>query len=396
MIRVLAPVVFIFFLLPVGAAADAPPASQPVASSQPASQPAPAAVPASVPAPAKKADMPLWLKLLKTTHLSTKWYISYGYGEKKGERYNAFNVSRGYVTLKLKPLKWFQARITLDSTLDDTGDLKVRLKYLHGIFKLPMETAVLTDPYIEVGLAHTPWFSFEENVNSYRLEGKMFIERNGILNSADLGVTVGGLIGPKLSNEYQKKVNKKHPGKWGSFALGVYNGGGYHAEEKNSSKVFQSRLSLRPLTFVVPGLQVSHLFIYGKGNTDKEPEYWLHNLMLSFQHQYFNVAGQYATGVGNQKGSKVDKQGAALDNHGFSAFGEIKLPWIRSSVMGRYDWFDWDTDGGPASTSRVIAGYAFYIYKKNFAFLSVDHLTYHDDTTPDDWQVKLSLQLKLP
>ena len=351
---------------------------------------------------ASKAPDPLWLEILKSTHLSTKWYLSYGYGEKKGDRYNAFRIGRGYVTLKLKPLKWLEPRVTLDAHQDDSGDWKVRLKYMHLKLKLPMETAVLTNPYVEVGLVHTPWFDYEEHINNYRMEGQMFIERNGVLNSADLGVTIGGLIGPKLSSEYQKKVSKKYPGKWGSFALGVYNGGGYHAEEKNTSKVFQSRISLRPLGFVLPHLQVSHLFIYGKGNTDKDPAYWLHDVMVSFEHQYFVVTGQYATGVGNQKGSRVDKRDASLDHHGFSFFGEIKLPWIMSSLVGRYDYFDWDTsdttdtDGGPAATSRVIAGYALHFCKHNFAFLSVDHLSYHDDKSPQDWQVKLTLQVKYP
>ncbi len=351
--------------------------------------------PESAPA-GKAAPDPLWLKILKSTHLSTKWYLSYGYGEKKGDRYNAFRIGRGYITIKLKPVKWLEPRVTLDTHQDDHGDWKVRLKYMYGKLKLPMETAVLTNPYLEAGLVHTPWFDYEEHINNYRMEGKMFIERNGILNSADLGVTVGGLIGPKLSREYQKKVSKKYPGKWGSFALGLYNGGGYHAEEENTSKVFQSRISLRPLGWVLPHLQVSHLFIYGKGNTEADPEYWLHDVMVSFEHQYFVVTGQYASGVGTQKGTKVDKQGASLDNHGFSLFAEAKLPWIWSSLVGRYDYFDWDTDGGPAATSRIIAGYAFHFYKHNFAFLSVDHVSYHDDKSPDDWQVKVTLQLQYP
>ena len=391
----LVPIVFVILsLLPLVVAADPPPTTRPAAP-PPATRPAAPAPPAPPPAISKE-PMPLWLKLLKSTHLSTKWYLSYGYGEKKGDRYNDFRIGRGYVTVKLKPLKWFESRVTLDTHQDDHGDFKVRLKYLHGKFKLPMETAVLTNPYLEVGLVHTPWFDYEEHINTYRMEGNMFIERNGILNSADLGVTAGGLIGPKLSREYQQKVSKKYPGKWGSFALGVYNGGGYHAEEKNSGKVFQSRISLRPLSFVLPNLQVSHLFIHGQGNTETDPAYWLHHVMVSFEHQYFVVTGQYSTGVGNQKGSMVDQQGQALDNHGFSFFGEVKLPWIRSCVVGRYDYFDWDTDGGPAATSRIIAGWAFFIYNKNFAFLSVDHVTYHDDKSLDDWQVKLTLQLKYP
>jgi hypothetical protein len=80
----------------------------------------------------------------------------------------------------------------------------------------------------------------------------------------------------------------------------VYNGGGYHAKETNNDKVFQSRVSLRPLGPWVPGLQVSHLLIYGKGNTAQTPAWLVNNVMASFEHRYFTLTGQVALGEGNQ------------------------------------------------------------------------------------------------
>ena len=41
----------------------------------------------------------------------------------------------------------------------------------------------------------------------------------------------GALIGPKLPKSYQKQVSKVYPGLWGSVAIGLYNGGGYHAPQ---------------------------------------------------------------------------------------------------------------------------------------------------------------------
>ncbi len=337
-----------------------------------------------------------WDKVWKHTSLSTKWFMSYAYGESEGQRFNRTHISRGYLTVKLKPVKWFQPRITLDAHQNEVGDFSVRLKYLHAKFILPVETAVITEPNVEVGLVHNPWFDYEEHINRYRMEGTMFIERNGVLNSADLGFTVGGLIGRKLDKGYRERVSSKYPGRYGSFALGVYNGGGYHAEEKNNDKVFMSRISLRPLGFIIPNWQISYFLIYGKGNTEEAPPWILHDVMTSFEHQYFVFTAQLTTGEGNAKGKKVDQSHGSLDYIGYSLFGEVKLPCLRSSVIARFDWFNWDTVAGDPATSRVIAGYAFHFYKKSFALLSVDRVSYDQAGRDADWQAKLTLQIQVP
>ena len=93
------------------------------------------------------------------------------------------------------------------------------------------------------------------------------------------------------------------------------------------------------------------------------------------------VTGQFAAGQGNQKGTAVDASGESLDFIGGAGFVELKAPGWRSSVIGRYDYFD--RDGEPA-TGRVIAGYAFHFLKQNFVLVSVDHLSYLDQHRPAD------------
>jgi len=336
-------------------------------------------------------------KVWSSTYLSTKWYIGYAIGEAKEESFNKFFVSRGYVTLKMKPFSWFEPRVTLDTSQNDEGEWNVRLKYLYAKFKVPVETAVVSEPYAEIGIGHTPWFDYEQNINRYRMEGKMFLERNKLMNSADLGVSIGTLLGRKLPEKYQKEVSKKYPGTWGSVALGVYNGGGYKASEENENKVFQSRISLRPVGPWLPNLQLSHNLVYGKGNTADDPAWVINSFMASFEHKYFVLTGQVALGEGNQKGDKVDKDtGESYDFFGYSFFGEARLPWIRSSAILRVDWFDWKTDGGPSANTRIIAGYAYHFAKKNLVLLSLDRVSYTDGGLPDDWQAKLTLQVVFP
>lgn len=323
------------------------------------------------------------------------WYLSYAHGEAADQRFNRVSISRGYTTLKIKPVKWFEPRITLDTQQNDAGDWAVRLKYLYAKFVLPVESAFITEPQLEIGLVHTPWFDFEEHVNNYRMEGTMFIERNSLLNSADAGATLAGLWGRKLPQAYQEEVSNKFPGEWGSFALGIYNGGGYHAKEMNNDKVFMSRLTLRPLGRIFPYLQISHFFIYGKGNTAATPQWISNDLMLSLEHKYFVLTGQYAAGKGNQDGAKVNPNGAALDFNGYSFFAELKAAKYLSSVMARFDHFDWEVDAGEPATNRFIAGYAFHFYKHCFALFSLDHLTYLNSDKPKDWQIKLTVQVEL-
>ncbi|MBW2263726.1 MAG: hypothetical protein JRG91_17330, partial [Deltaproteobacteria bacterium] len=351
-------------------------------------------------------------------------YLHFHYGNDGDVTYNEFSIGRGYLTMKVRPVEWFEPRITLDAHQDESGDMKVRLKYLYGKFKIPVETKVVTDPFLEFGIVHMPWLDYEEHINWYRAQGTMFMERNKLFNSADFGATLGTLLGRKLDKDYQETVSSKYPGSLGSMAIGVYNGGGYHALEKNAYKSFDGRISIRPLGPVLPNLQLSYFFIVGRGNQEKgagwKPPLWRsHAFMASFEHRYLAVTGQFVMGKGNQKGNfthwATEPDPATGEDVivgidevyefiGASGFLEIKLPMIWSSLIGRFDWFRKDDDGstctdGRCDTMRAIAGYAFHFHKthKNFVMVDVDYIIPDRDIpgVSDVWEVKLTLQIKL-
>ena len=131
--------------------------------------PSPDPYPDPEPEPATKAPESPAVQVLdevwSKVSFATKWYLSYAGGQKDGEAFNRTHIGRGYVTFKLKPVKWFESRVTTDTHQDDTGDWALRLKYLYGKFKVPIETSVVTEPYIELGLVHGPWFDYEEHIN---------------------------------------------------------------------------------------------------------------------------------------------------------------------------------------------------------------------------------------
>jgi hypothetical protein len=208
-------------------------------------------------------------KGVRDLEVGALWYLSYQSGESSSGDYNKFAIKRGYINVAKRMAPWLDARITPDVHQDETGDVKARLKYAYAKFLISSGGAVFK-PWLEFGLVHTPWLDFEEHVDYYRLQDTMFSERNGNFNSADFGLTFGALLGGEMGEEYRSAVNNKYPGRYGSFAAGVYNGGGYHAVEKNENKALEGRLTVRPAPDVVPGLQFSYFGVYGDANLPED------------------------------------------------------------------------------------------------------------------------------
>jgi hypothetical protein len=343
------------------------------------------------------------VKAMKGFKFGLLWYLSYMSGEGAGVGgvagdgvdHNKFAIKRGYFRVTKELMPWFDAHITLDTTQESVKDSKlsdsiqVRVKYAYGKFKLP-DFAFLTKPFIEAGVVHMPWLDFEEHINFYRCQDTMFVERNKTFNSADFGLTFISLLGGEMNDEYKKNVNSNYPGRYGSMSLGIYNGGGYHASEKNDNKAIEGRLTIRPLPDIVPGLQLSYFGITGKGNKDTDPDWNVNLGMLSYEHKYVSLTGQYFSGKGNQAGDDEN------DRDGYSVFGEIK-PMKQFSVFGRYDKFDPNSDADDDDNSRYIVGAAYHLDKlhKNMIVLDYDTVNYEDSTKKDDKRIQLTLQVAL-
>ncbi len=342
-------------------------------------------------------------KALKGFKFNLLWYLSYMSGEGAGVGgvagdgvdHNKFAIKRGYFRVTKELMPWFDAHITLDTTQESVKDSKlsdsiqVRVKYAYGKFKLP-DFAFMTKPFIEAGVVHMPWLDFEEHINFYRCQDTMFVERNKAFNSADFGLTFVSLLGGEMNDEYKKNVNSNYPGRYGSMSLGIYNGGGYHASEKNENKAIEGRLTIRPLPDIVPGLQLSYFGITGKGNKDTDPDWNVNLGMLSYEHEYVSLTGQYYSGKGNQAGDDEN------DKDGYSVFAEIK-PMKQFSVFGRYDKFDPNTDADDDDNSRYIVGAAYHLDKphKNMIVLDYDTVNYKQSDKKDDKRIQLTLQVAL-
>jgi hypothetical protein len=362
------------------------------------------------------------LKALGGLNIGTLSYFQYVGGESNKKGFHEFRLTRGYINVKVKLAKWLRFRVTPDAHQDDTGDFKLRLKYLYAEF-LPPDLAFLTDMRSEVGIGHMPWLDFEEHINPYRCQGTMFIERAGLFNSADLGVSIRGYFGGQLGAEYQSNVSKYYAGRWGSWHVGVYNGAGYHAIEVDDNVVPEVRVTFRPLPDLIPGLQVHYFGLFGKGNKEYAlpvtgdagyPLFQVNLGMLSYQNAWVTFTGQYALTNGNAKGTFVlDNSVVALQGEGFSFFFNTKLPFCKKkfNLFARYDRFDPDkdnraTNGQGDDAYDLIIGGAAWEFFHHWYLLAAYQQTFYEKNSggvakvpspgldlADAWQAQLVLQM---
>lgn len=333
------------------------------------------------------------------------FYLSWLSGEVGGEDRNAFSVTRSYLTVRTRPLEKLEGRITLDSTQDregdGRGDMKVRLKYAYAKYHFG-DVGPVRGLGLEGGIVHMVWLDFEEHVNLYRMRDPMFMERSGLFNSADFGLTLSGDLGESLGEAYTGTVTSSYAARFGSFALGVYNGGGYHADERNTNKVVEGRLTLRPLPDRLPGLQLSGLAIVGEGNREEDafdaPDWRTYAGFLSYQHARATLTAQYAWGRGNQGGSWTEPPGGgmpgeATDFDGYSFFAEARPGGGWRLIAGR-DRFERTPVLGDESFDRVHAGVGYDLGDRNVLVLDWDRRQWDDGERPTDTRYRVVMQLR--
>jgi hypothetical protein len=308
--------------------------------------------------------------------ISGQWFMVYR-GNIPSEGDDFFGLKRGYLTFKKSFDKTFSVRYTQDITIDkegdDAGNIELRFKYCYIKANLP-EFLFFKEPFVEVGLVHQPWIEFEQKINTYRVQGEMFMGKYGVTSSADFGVNVVSLLGGKLGDETRKKVDSSLPGKYGSISLGVYNGSGYHAPEMNNNKTIEGRLTLRPFPGFMPGLQFSYGFATGKGNDTLNTPFNYNVFYVSHETVKTTFTAQYYAGRGFHGG------GSDHLNNGVSFFGEIYVPFTPLTVFGRYDHFNDGTNfvGDEIipphilATNVYIAGLSWKFYKENRLILDLE------------------------
>ncbi|MEX0724184.1 MAG: hypothetical protein WD053_09905 [Gracilimonas sp.] len=286
------------------------------------------------------AEVSLAQQTLRDVGFSGQFFFSHEYDFYDEYETNEFAIKRGYITFKDDLNEQLSIRFTQDITIDQqgdgAGDIELRLKY--ALLSYSMEDfGIFTSPNIEAGVVHRPWINFEQDVNDYRSQKPMILDQNNIISSADFGLQFETGIGKELDDKLQKGLNT-NPAKYGSIALGIYNGGGYSSLEQNNNKVVEGRATVRPMPDRIPGFQASVLGAFGKGNIPESPDFRLLGSALTYESERINLVLQGFQSKGDAAGDFVDlNSGKPYRLDGWSSFIGVQPFQHPVHLTFRYD-----------------------------------------------------------
>jgi hypothetical protein len=117
---------------------------------------------------------------------------------------------------------------------------------------------------------------------------------------------------------------------------------------------------------LLTGFQVSGTGTIGKGNIPESPKWIFNSAVLSYEHEWFVITGQYYKAIGDFEGSLIDNiTYESLKNYGTSYFGEVKLFNKKISIIGRLDMQSVNKGNEFLESRRYIAGIAYHLSGRN-------------------------------
>jgi hypothetical protein len=262
-------------------------------------------------------------------------FLEYAAELHEQDGYNAFDITRGYFNVKAQLSDRVQVRFTpdvrpiTDANLD--RNLALRLEYA------ALDVQATDRVMIMFGLHETPWLTFEESVNRYRVLGPFFAERLALIPGAtDLGASI------------------KATGARTQVHVGVYNGEGYGRAEIDKYKSIDTRATFRPFDedSELGKVTISGFYQYGWYARDRPRNVAI--IMGSYESTHLLGTAQYL--------SATDNPFVAVDvkRRGLSFFGEGRQgPAGWAGVFG-LDIFVPDVDNDSDTRRRFIFGGAHW------------------------------------
>ena len=262
-------------------------------------------------------------------------FLQYDYELHERDGYNAFEVTRGYLDItgrlsdRMKVRFTTNVRPTTDASLD--ANLTARLEYAY------LEAAWTPNRAFLFGMQPTPWLTFEESINRYRVQGTMFVEREGLIpGPSDLGA---GLVFKRTSVEVHG---------------GVYNGEGYGRAELDKYKSVQARgtVTVYSNETATARARLSGFYSYGWYAKDRPRNVGI--VMASYDSPHVVATAQYLSATDNPfVVTDVERQG-------MSFFGEARMGKTGWAGLGRVDLFNPDASREGDDMRRYIFGGAHW------------------------------------
>ena len=332
------------------------------------------------------------------TTVKGRIYSHWGYNMTDGaDGENEFGLERAYITVKSKLSKYTSAQITSDLRATDIGDgedakrrYELIMKYIFIDWTPAFGKEVLK---LRIGLLPLPYSVYQDDLWSRHYIAMNFSDINGLLTSADPGVSAIFALGEK--------------GKCGSFSVGMFNGTSYtDLEEKNKQKSLHLFTNLKPLVDN-PDFKKSTIgaqYFKGTQNID------LGDTLLAsdYKKDVISVGALLAYrnlfNVGLDMGWNTTGQGIGVDDKkksGISVFGTLFLSELAQDVellktlnlFGRYDSFDPDTDADDDAEQLMIVGVECYPTKGFKASINIRTKSF-DNGTQDENHLFLNTLFK--
>lgn len=271
---------------------------------------------------------------------------------------NSFDVTRAYLTYLAKLPGNVKMRYTTDLTRSlgnnvTTGALTLFAKYAWlEISEVPQ----LLNGKLRFGLIETPWIGFEDGIWGYRIQGSDFVDRWGLVSSADFGVSLAGNLGPL---EYDGAI---------------INGAGYKSAENNRSKRSELRLTSKPMKNVLVSAFTSQDYLNDNVNTLRQ----LYIGQVAYKDHDYTLAGDYLVGTSLST--------ANVNTSGYSIFGTVRLgmilDWLKGyTFIGRMDQRDPNTSAANDELTIYIAGISYELIKGTLILLDVERQRGTTNTT---------------
>ena len=262
-------------------------------------------------------------------------FLQYSAALHEEDGFNAFDVTRGYFNVRAKLSDRISVRFTPDvrPTTDASlnRNLALRLEYAS------LDARVSDGVSIMFGMHETPWLTFEESVNRYRVIGPMFAERLGLIpGPTDVGASVKATSG-------RTEVH-----------VGVYNGEGYGQAEQDKYKSLEGRVTLRPFKegSEAGNVSLSGFYQYGWYARDRPRNVAI--VMGSYEVPHVALTAQYLSATDNPFIARD------VERRGLSFFGEGREGPTGWAAVGGLDLFDPDATNDSDSRRRYIFGGAHW------------------------------------
>jgi hypothetical protein len=262
-------------------------------------------------------------------------FLQYAAELHEQDGYNAFDVTRGYVNIEARLTDRLRVRFTPDvrPTTDASLDrnLTLRLEYASLDAKVNDNTSIM------FGVHETPWLTFEESVNRYRVIGPFFSERLGLIpGPTDLGVSV------------------KVTGARTEVHAGVYNGEGYGRAEADKYKNVDGRVTLHPFPENGPAADVSVSVFYQYGWYARDRPRNVLIVMGGYEKTHIAATAQYLSATDNPFIARD------VQRRGLSFFGEGRQGLTGWAAVGGLDFFEPDVLNETDSRRRYLFGGAHW------------------------------------